>query len=175
MPVDNELSKQNIQDRYHGHNDPVAKKIMSTHAANMGLQPPEDQSIVSSSIVASIHEIAHTSQTSIFLTSLPASANEQRVRTRVVQSLPSIQPSQLKSVVHVAKSRYAQRFNRSPTDNVFCRCAFVNFVDRKSAEIAAQAWANGLDMDGEMLGVKWGRSKAARPQSAQSSSVNVAT
>ena len=46
MPVQNELSKQNIQDRYHGRNDPVAKKIMSTHAANMGLQPPEDQNIV---------------------------------------------------------------------------------------------------------------------------------
>ena len=46
MPVQNELSKQNIQDRYHGRNDPVAKKIMSTHAANMGLQPPEDPNIV---------------------------------------------------------------------------------------------------------------------------------
>ena len=46
MPVQNELSKQNIQDRYHGRNDPVAKKILSGHAANMGLQPPEDQSIV---------------------------------------------------------------------------------------------------------------------------------
>ena len=46
MPVQNELSKQNIQDRYHGRNDPVAKKILATHAASMGLQPPEDQSIV---------------------------------------------------------------------------------------------------------------------------------
>ena len=46
MPVDNELSRQNIQDRYHGRNDPVAKKIMSTHAANMGLQPPEDVNVV---------------------------------------------------------------------------------------------------------------------------------
>ena len=46
MPVQNDLSKQNIQDRYHGRNDPVAKKILSTHAANKGLQPPEDTSIV---------------------------------------------------------------------------------------------------------------------------------
>lgn len=46
MPVQNELSKQNIQDRYHGRNDPVAKKIMSGHAAAMGLQPPEDQNVV---------------------------------------------------------------------------------------------------------------------------------
>ena len=55
MPVQNELSKQNIQDRYHGRNDPVAKKIMSTHAANMGLQPPEDQSIVRSGLFKTIY------------------------------------------------------------------------------------------------------------------------
>jgi pre-mRNA-splicing factor RBM22/SLT11 len=39
------------------------------------------------------------------------------------------------------------------------RCAFVNFKDRVSAERAAEAWANGLDMDGERLDIRWGRSK----------------
>ena len=48
MPVQNDLSKQNIQDRYHGRNDPVANKILSTNAANMGLAPPEDKTIVCS-------------------------------------------------------------------------------------------------------------------------------
>lgn len=48
MPVQNDLSKQNIQDRYHGRNDPVANKILSTNAAAAGLTPPEDKSIVSS-------------------------------------------------------------------------------------------------------------------------------
>lgn len=47
MPVQNDLSKQNIQDRYHGRNDPVANKIMNTNASNMGLAAPEDTSIVS--------------------------------------------------------------------------------------------------------------------------------
>lgn len=46
MPTNNELSKQNIQDRYHGHNDPVARKIMNTHATSLGLAPPEDKTIV---------------------------------------------------------------------------------------------------------------------------------
>ena len=46
MPVDNELSKQNIQDRYYGRNDPVAKKIMTGFANSQGLTPPEDESIV---------------------------------------------------------------------------------------------------------------------------------
>ena len=35
-----------MKDRYHGRNDPVARKIMATHADNQGLAPPEDQSIV---------------------------------------------------------------------------------------------------------------------------------
>jgi hypothetical protein len=43
------MSKQNIQDRYHGRNDPVAHKIMSTHAVNQGLKPPADETIVGSS------------------------------------------------------------------------------------------------------------------------------
>ncbi|KAI0672996.1 pre-mRNA-splicing factor SLT11 [Trametes maxima] len=128
MPIQNELSKQNIQDRYHGRNDPVAKKILSTHAASMGLQPPEDQNI-----------------TSLFLTSLSPKSTETSVRTRVLQSLPAVQPSQLKSVVFVAKSR----------------CAFVNWVDRATAELAAQAWANGLEIDEVTVGIRWGRSKGA--------------
>lgn len=41
------------------------------------------------------------------------------------------------------------------------RCAFVNFTDRDSAEKAAQAWANGFEVDGEAVNVKWGRSRAA--------------
>jgi hypothetical protein len=46
MPVQNELSKQNIQDRYHGTNDPVARKILNQHSTSMGLAPPEDKTIV---------------------------------------------------------------------------------------------------------------------------------
>ncbi|KAH7929746.1 hypothetical protein BV22DRAFT_1029141 [Leucogyrophana mollusca] len=142
-PVENELSHQNIQDRYHGRNDPVARKIMATHADTQGLKPPEDQSI-----------------TSIFLSSLPASATEATVRTHVVNSLPQVPSSQLKSVVHVTKSR----------------CAFINFKDRFSAERAAEAWANGLDIDGERIIVKWGRSRNTNATKATgaSSSTSVA-
>ena len=35
-----------MKDRYYGHNDPVARKILSQHANNQGLAPPEDTSIV---------------------------------------------------------------------------------------------------------------------------------
>ncbi|KIM87240.1 hypothetical protein PILCRDRAFT_815717 [Piloderma croceum F 1598] len=127
-PVENDLSHQNMQDRYYGRNDPVAHKILATHADSQGLTPPDDQSI-----------------TSIFLSSLPAEATELSIRTRVIQSLPGMQPSQLKSVVHVTKSK----------------CAFINFKDRPSAERAAEAWANGLDIEDQRVGVKWGRSRNA--------------
>lgn len=42
-----ELAHQNLQDRYHGHNDPVAKNILAKNADIMGLKPPEDVTIVS--------------------------------------------------------------------------------------------------------------------------------
>jgi hypothetical protein len=35
-----------MQDRYYGRNDPVAHKILATHADSEGLTPPDDQSIV---------------------------------------------------------------------------------------------------------------------------------
>ncbi|KAF7973414.1 hypothetical protein HWV62_15217 [Athelia sp. TMB] len=127
-PVDNGLANQNMQDRYHGTNDPVARKILSQHADAQGLAPPEDTSI-----------------TSLFLSALPASASESSVRTAVVHALPSLDAAQIKSVVHVAKTR----------------CAFVNFRERAAAETAAQAWANGLELDGARVTVKWGRSRAA--------------
>jgi pre-mRNA-splicing factor RBM22/SLT11 len=40
------MSKQNLQDRYYGRDDPVARKILGGHAATVGLEPPEDTSIV---------------------------------------------------------------------------------------------------------------------------------
>ncbi|KAL5511132.1 SLT11 [Sanghuangporus vaninii] len=136
MPEDNELSKQNMQDRYYGRKDPVARKILGLNAENQGLKPPEDKSI-----------------TSLFLSSLPQSATEQAIRTQIVQTLPaSAAPSPstdanpanaIRSIVHVAKSR----------------CAFVNFVNRNAAERAAEVWSAGLEIDGKRVNVKWGRSR----------------
>src|SRR6266849_1652665 len=93
MPVENELSKQNIQDRYFGNNDPVARKILAGHAEDQGLKPPEDESVVSTSpkdypsIISQWH--IHD-QMSLFLSSLPASATEQTIRTRVIKTLPGV-------------------------------------------------------------------------------------
>jgi pre-mRNA-splicing factor RBM22/SLT11 len=105
MPVNNELSHQNIQDRFHGRNDPVAKKIMSAHAESQGLKPPDDETIVRSNFADGL-PLLILLQTSIFLSSLPVNSTELSVRTSVLQSLPSVESSELKSIVHVAKSRY---------------------------------------------------------------------
>jgi pre-mRNA-splicing factor RBM22/SLT11 len=43
MPVQNELSEQNIKDRYYGINDPVANKMMRRVTEQPKLEPPEDQ------------------------------------------------------------------------------------------------------------------------------------
>ena len=129
MPEDNGLQKQNIKDRYHGRNDPVAKKLLASYAATRGLEPPEDTSIQS-----------------LFLTTLPANATEEAVRLHVIHSLPFLSPEDIRSVVHVAKSR----------------CAFVNFKSRAAAERAAEAWAAGLDMEGQVVGVKWRKSRVQK-------------
>jgi pre-mRNA-splicing factor RBM22/SLT11 len=47
MPVQGELQHQNIKDRYHGSNDPVAKKMLKrfTTAPPQAAIPPADQSV----------------------------------------------------------------------------------------------------------------------------------
>lgn len=101
-------------------------------------------------------------QQSLFLTPLPQNATEDSVRTRVIQALPILSPSDIRSIVHVSKSRYVPSVRivyagDSPT--LLHSSAFVNFTSRSAAERAAEAWAGGLDWDGAVVGVKWGRSK----------------
>ncbi|SCZ95837.1 BZ3500_MvSof-1268-A1-R1_Chr8-1g09830 [Microbotryum saponariae] len=85
LPVENELSHQNIKDRYHGTNDPVARKIMARNAVDAGLAPPADESI-----------------TSLFLTQLPPTATEEHIRAYYAG-----EGAALKSVVLVPASKVA--------------------------------------------------------------------
>ncbi|KAJ3769890.1 pre-mRNA-splicing factor SLT11 [Lentinula raphanica] len=68
--------------------DLVARKILGAHAESQGLKLPEDQNI-----------------TSLFLSSLSPDSTELSIRTQVLRSFPTVQPAELKVVVHVAKSR----------------------------------------------------------------------
>ncbi|KAI5478979.1 pre-mRNA-splicing factor RBM22/SLT11 [Pseudohyphozyma bogoriensis] len=127
LPVENELSHQNIKDRYHGVNDPVARKILAANAVSSGLAPPADTSI-----------------TSLFMTGLPLTAKEEHIRSFYLAA-PTIQPSHLKSIVIVPSSTKA--------------VAFVNFVDRKAAELGAERSSVKVEIEGTEVKVQWGRSR----------------
>ena len=83
-----------------------------------------------------------TSQTSLFLTSLPDTITEESIRSFYL-SISSLSPSSIKSIVIVPTSRVA----------------FVNFIDRSSAEIAAQKSSIKVIIDGAEVKCQWGRSR----------------
>jgi len=62
-PEESELSKQNIKDRFHGTNDPVAKKILGRADNIKNIQAPDDHTI-----------------TSLFITGVEASIKEHDLR-----------------------------------------------------------------------------------------------
>lgn len=90
LPVDNELSRQNIKDRFHGRNDPVAKKLLGETARSKGLEPPEDKEVMS-----------------LFLTGLEPTVEEGEIRTYFVTNVPSLTSEQIKSITVVPASRCA--------------------------------------------------------------------
>jgi len=80
---------QSISDRYHGRNDPIARKILAGFASQKGLLPPDDRSI-----------------TSLFLSSLPSDASEAAIRATLTSRL-GVVGATIKSVVVVASSKCA--------------------------------------------------------------------
>ncbi|PVU93939.1 hypothetical protein BB561_002932 [Smittium simulii] len=86
LPTDDpELSKQNIADRYHGTNDPVAKKLLDRqNKKNENFTPPDDKSI-----------------TSLFLSTLHESITEADIKDYFICF------GEIKSIVLVTKSKCA--------------------------------------------------------------------
>lgn len=154
LPVNNELSKQNIQDRFHGRNDPVAKKMLGTAASDAGLAPPEDREVVSRRrdsrfglVTSSLTVLSiPLAQTSLFLSALPPTITDAEIRTWFVTNVPSLQPHQIKSITLVQTSK----------------CAFVNFRTRAAAEEAALRCAAKVEMGGKEVRIAWGRSRPAK-------------
>ena len=84
----------------------------------------------------------HCKQTSLFLTSLPATATEDSIR-HWFTTAGGVPENKLKSVVLVSTSKVA----------------FVNFVNRDAAEFAAAQCSVGVKVDGHPVKVQWGRSR----------------
>ncbi|CAO3664601.1 unnamed protein product [Umbelopsis vinacea] len=85
LPEDNDLTHQNIRDRYYGTNDPVAKKMLNrVRGGNTALTPPEDKTV-----------------TSMFVTGIEEEITEQDLKDFFYAF------GEIKSVVVVYKSRCA--------------------------------------------------------------------
>lgn len=102
-PEDNDLAHQNMQDRYYGRDDPVAKRIMAKHADSQGLKPPDDTSIVR-------------------LTFLPALCSSLILIAvhRVDIHLPLLPPRQLNGAKRAHTRCPHPSFCRARTDQVDC-------------------------------------------------------
>lgn len=141
----------------------MARKILGGFAAQQGLTPPDDATIVRRSSFFSQLDLTHMAkQTSLFVTPLPAGTTEQSLRTALLSSIPFIQPSAVKSIVYVEKNKLVpSHLNIRADSYAAVRCAFINFRERNVAEKAAEAWAAGVNVDGTKANVRWGRSKGS--------------
>ncbi|KND02811.1 uncharacterized protein SPPG_01892 [Spizellomyces punctatus DAOM BR117] len=84
VPVENDLSHQNIRDRYYGKDDPVAKRMLNRTDKASKLSNPEDTSI-----------------TSLFITGIDEEINEQDLRDYFYAF------GEVKSIVVIQKSKCA--------------------------------------------------------------------
>ncbi|KAJ3227780.1 RNA binding motif protein 22 [Chytriomyces hyalinus] len=82
--TDTELAKQNIKDRYYGHNDPVAKRMLNRTDKSSSLQKPTD-----------------TSVTSLFITGIEPDITQDDLREHFHPF------GDIKSIVVVAKTKIA--------------------------------------------------------------------
>jgi len=124
-----DLGKQNIQDRYHGRADPVAKRLLAGASGGAALTPPTDTSVAT-----------------LFLSNLPesATASETPIRSLFDQRTASSGADEaIRSITLVPKTK----------------CAFVNFVNREEAERAAAQFRTKMHLEGAEIRVTWGRSR----------------
>ncbi|KAK0530545.1 Pre-mRNA-splicing factor slt11 [Tilletia horrida] len=154
-----DLGKQNIQDRYHGRNDPVAKRLLAGSSGSSGGSgsgqsqplppPPADPSVVT-----------------LFLSTLPESATASEAPIRALFSASHTQEA-IRSITLVPKTK----------------CAFVNFSTRTDAERAAAQCRTKMRLPavegggggGEEIRVSWGRSRAAAAPAGSGKTAATAT
>ncbi|KAH0446010.1 hypothetical protein IEQ34_025155 [Dendrobium chrysotoxum] len=122
LPIKNDTtSKQNIKDRFHGTNDPVARKILNASTAAAGLGAPDDKEI-----------------TTLFLSALPSDVDEATVRTFFVQNVPSLRSDEIRSVTMVPTSNcaFVNFRSRNAAESAAERCALRMDLDGQEIRVA---------------------------------------
>ena len=128
----------------------------------MGLQPPEDPNIVREAILYENKTCLLTNCADITLPDIIVpliDGGEYTDSSHQVSAFGISISTQVCCARCEDKASIVVRVRLSGAHLTTCRCAFINWKDRATAEIAAQAWANGLEIDGETVNVRWGRSK----------------
>ena len=143
-PVDDKLSVQNIKDRFYGTNDPVAEKLLSRAKAAPKLVVPTDQSITTLYIgnLGSNGELVVNEQDLRFVFVI-------HVTLDVIEALFSFrnhfyQFGEIRQI-HVLHNKF---------------CAFIDFLTREGAELAAERSFNLTIINGQKLSIRWGRPQA---------------
>ncbi|KAJ2721018.1 Pre-mRNA-splicing factor slt11 [Coemansia sp. Benny D115] len=140
---DPELAKQNITDRYHGTNDPVARRMMARASAKSSAQ---SKSSSTTSLGSLAQPPADRSITSLFVMGMDTQVSQEDLSGYFGVH------GELRSIVVPAKGN----------------CAFVNYKTRAAAEAAAAAVAvSGCLIKGRALRVAWGKPRPKGPEAAQ--------
>ena len=140
MPKGGELANQNIKDRFHGQNDPVALKMLRRADPTGPPDMPADKSI-----------------TTIWIGGIDETTSEQDLR----YVRPPTPPRQL----HAASDALLRQLFYPFGEISSCRvvhnryCAFLTFVRRDSAEEAISALWKDAAVRGSRLRLDWGRSQ----------------
>lgn len=143
------LASQNIKDRFHGVNDPVALKMLQ-HLSNPTAKPlpPSDPTIKT-----------------LFINGLNDSVTEADLR--YISPLPFPRASQPSHALARLVSR-TQFFSYGEIASITLlkqkKCAFVTFATREAAEDAIERTASGFSINGTPARVQWGRPAQQGPR-----------
>lgn len=136
-------------------NDPVAAKLMKRAAVLPKLEPPEDKSIttlyignVASFVTEKDLQYVKNLMTSFTWTKRFFNSNQSYILMIFFRRDMFYQYGEIRNITVVARQQ----------------CAFIEFVRRADAEIAAEKTFNTLILGGRRLNIKWGHTQGRRQQ-----------
>merc|ERR1719263_2036929 len=135
------MSKQNLKDRFHGINDPLAKKHLAVAEEKLVLAAPEDKSICT--LYLGLHNFT-----------LDGSSSD---------------PNDVCTEKDIRNAFYTHGDVKTVKILKKHSCAFLTFTTRAAAESATAALYRNLKIKGKVVKIKWAK-KAGNDSGASSSS-----